>query len=203
MDSCKKGLGYNAVPPPHTCLFPPLKSDLFSTRLEELFNEPKTKKSKDKSNDVEPESVRKGGDASIIEDWVSVDEEEKVEKKKVKPSIKRINFVKATTDNNPRETVKKGEQPKENTHRKRGNQRNWNNLIVLDLEKTKTAQAKEIANLKKKVKKLERKRWSRTLGMNLFEIGISKRRSLGEDDASKQGRNLKQRSIIKESDFDV
>ncbi|GJU66570.1 uncharacterized mitochondrial protein-like protein [Tanacetum coccineum] len=38
---------------------------------------------------------------------------------------------------------------------------------VLDLETIKTAQAKEIANLKKRVKKLERKRKSRTPGMNL------------------------------------
>nr|GEY07928.1 hypothetical protein [Tanacetum cinerariifolium] len=49
---------------------------------------------------------------------------------------------------------------------------------VLDLEKTKTAQAKEIANLKKKVKKLERKRRSRTPGMNLFKIGTFRRRNL-------------------------
>ncbi|GKE95162.1 hypothetical protein Tco_1580017, partial [Tanacetum coccineum] len=41
---------------------------------------------------------------------------------------------------------------------------------VLDLETTKTAQAKEIASLKKRVKKLERKRKSKTLGMNLFKI---------------------------------
>nr|GEZ80669.1 hypothetical protein [Tanacetum cinerariifolium] len=74
---------------------------------------------------------------------------------------------------------------------------------VLDLEKTKTAQAKEIANLKKKVKKLERKRRSKTLRMNLFKIDTSRRRSLGEDDASKQGRNLKQRSNFEESDFNV
>nr|GEU59370.1 xylulose kinase-1 [Tanacetum cinerariifolium] len=56
-------------------------------RLEELFNKPKTEKSKDKSHDVEPESVRKGSDALIIEDWVLDDEEETVEKKEVKPSI--------------------------------------------------------------------------------------------------------------------
>nr|GEY35198.1 putative retrotransposon Ty1-copia subclass protein [Tanacetum cinerariifolium] len=86
----------------------------------------------------------------------------------------------------------------------KGNQRNWNNLMedrlklnelmelstklfdrVLALENIKTAQAKEIANLKKKVKKLERKRRSRTPGMNLFKIGTSKRRSLSEKDASK------------------
>ncbi|GKD48224.1 hypothetical protein Tco_1277200, partial [Tanacetum coccineum] len=63
---------------------------------------------------------------------------------------------------------------------------------VLDLETTKTAQAKEIANLKKRFKKLERKRKSRTPGMHLFNIDTSRRRSLGEEDASKQGRNLKQ-----------
>ncbi|GJS61779.1 putative ribonuclease H-like domain-containing protein [Tanacetum coccineum] len=76
---------------------------------------------------------------------------------------------------------------------------------VLDLETTKTAQAKEISSLKKKLKKLERKRKSKTTGMNLFKIGTSTRRSLGEGDASKQGRNLKQgkqSSIFEESDFD-
>ncbi|GKA71925.1 hypothetical protein Tco_0778141, partial [Tanacetum coccineum] len=57
---------------------------------------------------------------------------------------------------------------------------------VLDLETTKTAQVKEITNLKKRVKKLERKRKSRIPGMNLFNIGTSRRRSLGEEDASKQ-----------------
>nr|GFA75157.1 hypothetical protein [Tanacetum cinerariifolium] len=48
-------------------LFPPPKSDLSYTRLEELFNEPKTKKSKGMSNDVEPKSVRKGSDTPIID----------------------------------------------------------------------------------------------------------------------------------------
>nr|GEW67010.1 hypothetical protein [Tanacetum cinerariifolium] len=61
---------------------------------------------------------------------------------------------------------------------------------VFDLEKIKTTQAKEIVDLKKRVKKLERKRRYRTLRMNLFKIGTSKKRSLGKDDASKQGRNL-------------
>ncbi|GKF75016.1 hypothetical protein Tco_0224460, partial [Tanacetum coccineum] len=56
---------------------------------------------------------------------------------------------------------------------------------VLNLETTKTAQAKKIANLKKRVKKLERKRNSRTPEMNLFKIGTSGRRSLGKKDASK------------------
>ncbi|GKE17676.1 hypothetical protein Tco_1425253 [Tanacetum coccineum] len=76
---------------------------------------------------------------------------------------------------------------------------------VFDLETTKTAQAKEIASLKKRVKKLERKRKSKTPGMNLLKIGTSRRRSLGREDASKQGRNLKQgkhSSIFEDRDFD-
>ncbi|GJX26720.1 hypothetical protein Tco_0233016 [Tanacetum coccineum] len=76
---------------------------------------------------------------------------------------------------------------------------------VHDLERTKTAQAKEIASLKKRVKKLERKRKPKTLEMNLFKIGTSIRRSLAEVDASKQGRNLnqgKQSLIFEESYFD-
>ncbi|GJW04024.1 putative ribonuclease H-like domain-containing protein [Tanacetum coccineum] len=70
--------------------------------------------------------------------------------------------------------------------------------IVLDLETTKSTQAKEIASLKKRVKKLERKRKSKTLGMRiLFKIGrsaqvvSSKDEGLGDqEDASKQGRKI-------------
>ncbi|GJX58914.1 hypothetical protein Tco_0290304 [Tanacetum coccineum] len=66
---------------------------------------------------------------------------------------------------------------------------------VLDLEKTKTTQANEIASLKNRVKKLEKKRSSRTHKLKrLYKVGLSARvesfkdkESLGED-ASKQGR---------------
>ncbi|GJX74528.1 hypothetical protein Tco_0313123 [Tanacetum coccineum] len=69
---------------------------------------------------------------------------------------------------------------------------------VLDLETTKTAQAKEIASLKKRVKKLERKRKLKTPGMKrLFKIGrfaqvvSSEDEGLGDqEDASKQGRKI-------------
>nr|GFB41287.1 hypothetical protein [Tanacetum cinerariifolium] len=67
---------------------------------------------------------------------------------------------------------------------------------VLDLEKTKTSQAKEIATLKKRVKRLERKKKSRSHGLKrLYKVGLSARvessteeESLGEDESSKQGR---------------
>ncbi|GJQ99679.1 hypothetical protein Tco_0522664 [Tanacetum coccineum] len=67
---------------------------------------------------------------------------------------------------------------------------------VLNLENTKTAQAQEIASLKKRVKKLEKKGGSRTHKLKiLYGVGRSKRvvsseeESLGDqEDASKQGR---------------
>nr|GFA21571.1 hypothetical protein [Tanacetum cinerariifolium] len=69
---------------------------------------------------------------------------------------------------------------------------------VLDFDEAKTAQAKEIASLKKRVKKLEQKRKSRTLVLKrLRKIGSARRvesstkSSLGDqEDASKQGRMI-------------
>ncbi|GJX31750.1 hypothetical protein Tco_0241605 [Tanacetum coccineum] len=68
---------------------------------------------------------------------------------------------------------------------------------VLDLEKIKTTQANEIASLKRRVKKLEKKRSSRTHKLKrLYKVGLSARvessddeEDLGED-ASKQGRRI-------------
>ncbi|GKC87016.1 hypothetical protein Tco_1147665, partial [Tanacetum coccineum] len=66
---------------------------------------------------------------------------------------------------------------------------------VLDLENTKTTQAEEIVNLKRRVKKLEQKKRSRTHGLKrLYKVGLTIRvASSGDEedlgkDASKQGR---------------
>ncbi|GJW04358.1 hypothetical protein Tco_1563214 [Tanacetum coccineum] len=69
---------------------------------------------------------------------------------------------------------------------------------VLDLEKTKISQAAEITELKKRVKKMERKRKSKPPGMKrLLKIGRSVQVVSSEDeglgdqeDASKQGRKI-------------
>ncbi|GKA23485.1 retrovirus-related pol polyprotein from transposon TNT 1-94 [Tanacetum coccineum] len=68
---------------------------------------------------------------------------------------------------------------------------------VLDLETTKTTQANEIASLKRRVKKLEKKVRSRTHKLKrLYKVGLSAKvessrdeEDLGED-ASKQGRRI-------------
>nr|GEX25230.1 retrovirus-related Pol polyprotein from transposon TNT 1-94 [Tanacetum cinerariifolium] len=66
---------------------------------------------------------------------------------------------------------------------------------VLNLETTKTTQALEINSLKRRVKKLKRRKRSRTHGLKiLYKVGLSARvessedESLSEEDASKQGR---------------
>ncbi|GKA86531.1 hypothetical protein Tco_0808242 [Tanacetum coccineum] len=76
VDKCKIGLGYNAVPPPYTGNFMPPKPDfvILWTR-------------------------KKNFGPPTIEDWVSDSEEEdvpqaKIEKKTVKPSFAKIEFVK-------------------------------------------------------------------------------------------------------------
>ncbi|GJW57343.1 hypothetical protein Tco_0104074 [Tanacetum coccineum] len=104
VDNCKKGLGYNAVAPPLTRNFMPPKPDLSFTGLEEFTNEhvvikPIVENIKAKAREAKPKAVRKNNGALIIEDWVSDDEEEdasqpKIEKKTVRPSIAKIEFVK-------------------------------------------------------------------------------------------------------------
>ncbi|GJT81829.1 hypothetical protein Tco_1056171 [Tanacetum coccineum] len=76
VDKCKTGLGYNAVPPPYTGNFMPLKHDL--SGLEEfvnepIVNEPTVKKSvvetsEAKASADKPKVVRKNNGALIIKD---------------------------------------------------------------------------------------------------------------------------------------
>ncbi|GKB84028.1 putative ribonuclease H-like domain-containing protein [Tanacetum coccineum] len=68
--------------------------------LDEFVNEPVVENSKAMSSKEEPKVVRKNDDAPIIEEWVSDDEEEdvsqpKIEKKTVRPSIVKKEFVKS------------------------------------------------------------------------------------------------------------
>ncbi|GJR29696.1 hypothetical protein Tco_1105928 [Tanacetum coccineum] len=81
---------------------------------------------------------------------------------------------------------------------------------VLDLEKAKDAQAKEIGDLKKRVQNLERKKKSRTIGLQrLRKVSMSRRvessedkESLGDhEDASKQGRSIE--DIDKDADVSL
>ncbi|GJW14853.1 hypothetical protein Tco_0018986 [Tanacetum coccineum] len=81
---------------------------------------------------------------------------------------------------------------------------------ILDLEKTKTTQAEEIVSLKRRVKKLEQKKRSRTYGLKrLYKVGLTARvessrdeESLGED-ASKQGDKSEPEVAVKDVNLTV
>ncbi|GJV72823.1 putative ribonuclease H-like domain-containing protein [Tanacetum coccineum] len=99
VDNCKKGLVYNAVPPHYTGNFMPLTPDLSFTGLEEFTSKLVVENSEAKASEAKSKTVRKNNGAPIIEDWVSDGEEEdvpqaKIEKKTVKSSFAKIEFVK-------------------------------------------------------------------------------------------------------------
>ncbi|GKC39073.1 hypothetical protein Tco_1051457 [Tanacetum coccineum] len=134
----KFSLGYNVVPPPYTRNFMPLKPDLSFSSLEEFTSEPIVIKpivenSEAKASEAKPKAFRKNNGASIIKDWVSDSEKDdvpqaKIEKKTVKPSFAKIEFVKSK-GKTARKTVNHVEQNRQNIHTPRGNQRNWNNMM--------------------------------------------------------------------------
>ncbi|GJW24985.1 ribonuclease H-like domain-containing protein [Tanacetum coccineum] len=141
VDKCKTGLGYNVVPPPYTGNFMPPKPDLSFSGLEEFVNEPivseptvkkpEAETSEAKASADKPKVVRKNNDAPIIEEWVSdseveADSKPKIEKKTVKLSFAKIEFVKSKNHvKSPRKTTdKQGDQNRLNIHSPRGNQRN-------------------------------------------------------------------------------
>ncbi|GJU10911.1 ribonuclease H-like domain-containing protein [Tanacetum coccineum] len=138
VDKCKTGLGYNVVPPLYIGNFMPLKPNLSFSGLEEFTSEPIVIKpivenSEAKANEAKPKVVRKNNGAPIIKDWVFDIEkddvpQDKIEKKTVKPSFAKIEFVKSK-GKTARKTVNHVEQNRQNIYTPRGNQRNWNNMM--------------------------------------------------------------------------
>nr|GEU75447.1 hypothetical protein [Tanacetum cinerariifolium] len=94
-----------------------------------------------KSSEKETKAVRKNTDALIIEEWMSDDEEENVTQPKIVKKIVRPNIVKKDfiiprqQEKTSRKTIKKVKHNRKNTHRSRGNQRNWNNMMSQKLGK--------------------------------------------------------------------
>ncbi|GKC37704.1 hypothetical protein Tco_1050088, partial [Tanacetum coccineum] len=78
VDTCKIGLGYNAVPPPYIGNFMPLKPNLSFSGLEDFVNKPIVSEpivikpivetSEAKASEAKPKAVRKNNGAIIIED---------------------------------------------------------------------------------------------------------------------------------------
>ncbi|GKC81097.1 hypothetical protein Tco_1136814, partial [Tanacetum coccineum] len=120
-NNSRKGVGYNAVPPPPTGLFAPPTIDLSNSGLEE-FQQPEfkgygPKASKSVYVDTSNE-VKKTPDTPLVEELVS-------EKGKQTIFPTKIEFVKQQ-DKTARKPVKYAEMYR--SQKPRGNQRNWNNL---------------------------------------------------------------------------
>ncbi|GKE44673.1 ribonuclease H-like domain-containing protein [Tanacetum coccineum] len=121
VDNCKKGLGYgnyNVVPPLYIGNFMPPTPDLSFTGLDEFVNKPvvENRKSDEEVSDSEEENVS----------------QTKTKKKTVKHSITKIEFVKPKQqEKTARKTTKQIEQHRQNTHIPKGNQRNWNNIMMV------------------------------------------------------------------------
>nr|GEU33665.1 hypothetical protein [Tanacetum cinerariifolium] len=100
----------------------PPTPDLSYTGLDKFVNKPVVENYKAKSSEEEPKVVRKNDDAPTIKEWVSDNEEEnvsqpKIEKKIVRHSIAKIDFVKSKQQKKTaRKTVKQVEQHSQNTH---------------------------------------------------------------------------------------
>ncbi|GJU42297.1 hypothetical protein Tco_1195254 [Tanacetum coccineum] len=109
---------------------PPQHHNFPFTRLDEFVNEPVVENCKVMSSEEEPKLVRKYDDALSIEEWVSDDEEEdvskpKTDKKTVRPSIVKKEFVKSKQqEKTARKIVKQVEQHRQNTLSPRANQKN-------------------------------------------------------------------------------
>ncbi|GJT06290.1 ribonuclease H-like domain-containing protein [Tanacetum coccineum] len=140
--------------------FMPPKPDLSFSGLEEFVNElvvsepivkkPVVETSEAKASADKPKVVKKNFGLLIIDDWVSDSEEEnvsqtKIEKKTVKPSFAKIEFLKSKKQvKSPRKTTdKQGDQNRMNTHSHRGNQRNWNYMMGNNVN---TARTKAVVN---------------------------------------------------------
>ncbi|GJV51629.1 ribonuclease H-like domain-containing protein [Tanacetum coccineum] len=114
-DNNRKGVGYNAVPPPPTGLFAPPTIDLSNSGLEE-FKQPEfegygVKVNKSVSENSSNE-IKKTSGAPIIEDWVSdCDEDETVEKVSESANVQK---------------PKQADQPRKVSQNPRNNSTNWN-----------------------------------------------------------------------------
>nr|GEW01120.1 hypothetical protein [Tanacetum cinerariifolium] len=211
---------YNVLPPPYTGKFLPLKPDL--SGLEEFLNEPivteptikkpTVETSKAKANADKPKALQALMDGkkilineSTIRRDLQLNDAEGVD---CLPNA--VICEQLTLMGKPRRKVTQVPQPSDPTsvvdeaiNEEMDDSLEWDATTatsldlqqrVLDLETTKTTQALGIDSLKRRVKRLERIKWSRTHMLKiLYKIGLSARvessedEGLGEEDASKQG----------------
>ncbi|GJS93372.1 ribonuclease H-like domain-containing protein [Tanacetum coccineum] len=133
-DKSKKGLGYNAVPPPHPLIYNRHKQLDFSYFGLDEFKAYGPEVSEQESNvvsDKKSDDPKENSDESLVEEQVSKDTSSFVEsslnvdKETVFPVDKKVDFVKPKNHEKPvKKSVRYAEMYRSQTPR--GNQRNWN-----------------------------------------------------------------------------
>ncbi|GJY54489.1 ribonuclease H-like domain-containing protein [Tanacetum coccineum] len=115
-DNNRKGVGYNAVPPPPIGLFAPPTIDLSNSGLKE-FQQPEFEGYGLKENkgvcENSSNEIKKTTDAPIIEDWVSDCDEDESE-------------VRILKSDNVQQKPKQANQPRKVSENPRYNRTNWN-----------------------------------------------------------------------------
>nr|GEY44824.1 hypothetical protein [Tanacetum cinerariifolium] len=108
----------------------PLKPNLSYIGLEKFTSEPAVETLNAKTSEDVPKVVKNDNGSLISEDWKLDDEDEsvpqpKIEKKIVKPSVAKVEFVEPKQQSqNARKTVKNDEKSRQSTNSRRGNQKN-------------------------------------------------------------------------------
>ncbi|GKC03728.1 hypothetical protein Tco_0995338 [Tanacetum coccineum] len=117
-DNNRKGVGYNAVPPPPTGLFAPPTIDLSNSGLKE-FQQPEFEGYGFKANkgvcENSSNEIKKTTDAPIIEDWVSDCDEDDSE-------------VMVLKSDNVQHKPEQANQPKKVSQNLRNNRTKWNEI---------------------------------------------------------------------------
>nr|GEY15187.1 putative ribonuclease H-like domain-containing protein [Tanacetum cinerariifolium] len=117
------GLGGYDFPPTYIGNFMPPTTDLSFTNLYKFVNKRVVENNKAKYSEEKTKVVKKNDDAPIIKEWMSDNEEEdvsqpKIEKKTIRPSNAKIEFVKSKQqEKTARKIIKQVEQHRKNTQK--------------------------------------------------------------------------------------
>nr|GEY66838.1 hypothetical protein [Tanacetum cinerariifolium] len=197
MDNCKKGLGYNAVPPSHIRLFIPPKHDLSYIILEEITSEPAVETLNAKTSEDVPKKPMKTKKMDTQVPQLSVPTESVVNEavnEEMDDNLERDTTTATSLDTECKEAI--GDTSAHTRYERVSKISNDQLLIEDKLKRTKTAQQTTINGLKRRVKKLEKKHMSRThklkrlykYSLTAKVISSSEKEDLGEENAFKQER---------------
>nr|GFC27349.1 hypothetical protein [Tanacetum cinerariifolium] len=122
----------------------------------------------------------------------------KIQKNTIKPSIAKIEFVKTKQlEKKARKTIKQVENPRQNTHKPIGNQRNWNNVMSQRLETilVNTARQVSTAHLKSTVNAARPKSYPSKSSHSSVKRLIHKKTSFKNSNVNKRVNTVRAKTV--------